>query len=372
MMKKDVWTILSVVLGMAILGQAWGQTGMEPEPVAPHAEDAESVPQPGVVGSAHAGRFIWVPALRRDAATLVLGGRFSADVQEFVVDGLLPIWQPGEATLFGNLRGTFLEGREQEISAGLVMRRLSPYQRLIVGLNTYFDARRTHDRNTFSQVGAGVEVLSPRLDFRANLYHSLSGVKLLKECVTTEPRDEGGSRITTTTMRRRYEEALDGFDAEVGVWLPVLSRWAPTALYAGYYRFNSDYSDDLKGARVRVESRVHPNVTLDAEWFEDKALNGTDYFAGFRLHIPLGSRGTRRAHPPRFEDRLTDMVYRDFRIRTLKSGPVIVGQTVQTESLGDPAQPPAQPPAPVPQQGPQAPAPPPNCYLDSEGEVICD
>ncbi len=61
----------------------------------------------------------------------------------------------------------------------------------------------------------------------------------------------------------------------------------PTALFVGYYDFSSRYDDDLAGPRLRAESRVHPNITLDAEWFEDADLNRTDYFVGFRVHFPL-------------------------------------------------------------------------------------
>jgi len=184
-----------------------------------------------------------------------------------------------------------------------------------------------------------------------------------KDVATTET---SGRLVTTTTRQwRRYEEALAGFDAEIGVWLPYLDTRMPTAVFAGYYDFSSDYEDDISGFRLRLESRVHPNVTLDAEWYEDAELNRTDYFAGFRLHLPLDiwngarlNRSSSAARVPDFASRMGDMVNRDFRVRTIRTGPVQVGETVVETLLQEQAN------APVVASEP-------NCYLNDEGEVVC-
>ncbi len=299
---------------------------------------------------------------------LSAGGRFGDDTQEFVIDGLLPFWKPANSVLFVNLRGSFAEGSEQEVNAGLVARHLFDRPGLILGLNAYYDRRWTINENAFGQVGTGVELLSRWVDVRANYYHPQTDEKIVcaKAVTTTETT---GRRVTTTTTQwRRYEEALSGFDAEIGVWLPYLAARMPTAVFAGHYDFESDYEGDIAGFRLRVESRVHPNVTLDAEWYEDAELNRTDYFVGFRLHLPLdfwnGTRINRApggGRIPSFSSRMGDMVNRDFRVRTIRTGPVQVG--VQVEETLLPARP--KPPVPEPE-----PPPPPNVFLDDEGEVV--
>ena len=288
--------------------------------------------------------------------------RFGDDTHEFVIDALVPFWKPGNSVYFLNLRGSFAEGSEQELNAGLVARHLFDRHGFILGVNAYYDRRWTLDDNAFGQVGAGLELLSKWVDVRANVYHPETDEKVVraKAVTTTEP----GGRLVTTHWRR-YEEALAGVDAEIGFWLPYLDSRMPTAVFAGYYDFSSDYEDDISGFRLRLESRVHPNVTLDAEWYEDAELNRTDYFAGFRLHLPLDiwngarlNRSSSAARVPDFASRMGDMVNRDFRVRTIRTGPVQVGETV-VEPL-----PQAQANAPVP-------APEPNCYLNDEGEVVC-
>lgn len=305
-----------------------------------------------------------------DPGRLTLGGRFG-DVQEYVADALVPVWKPGRSILFLDLRGSALETEAQELNAGLVARYLCPEHPVILGANLFYDTRWTENDSTFGQVGAGAELLSKWVDLRANYYLPVTDEQVLTESEEVTTASNGRMRTTTTTLLRTYEEALQGFDAEAGVWLPLLDQIAPTAVFAGYYRFTSDFESDVSGVKFRIESRLHPNVTLDAEWYEDDELNQTDYFVGVRVHLPIDFwNGLRFDRSPGsnvrpFEARMGNMVYRDFRIRTLETGPVVANQSV-VEVLaptGNSAPAPARPAPTLPS---------PNCYLNEEGEVICD
>jgi len=322
---------------------------------------------PAVAGAAEAAA---APVSIPGPGRLSFGGRFSENAQEFIADGLVPVWSPGRSVLFANLRASFLENAEQELNAGLVFRHLLPEPRVILGVNAYYDTRWTEERNTFDQAGLGLEVLSPWVDLRANYYHPLTDEKVLCEASRTTSQIRGDRLLTTTTLLRKYEEAMEGYDVEAGVWLPWISRRVPTALFVGHYDFESDHAADVSGVRLRAESRVHPNITLDAEWYEDKALNRSDYFVGVRLHLPLDFwNGVRRERTGSvaFASRMGDMVNRDFRIRTILTGPVVAGQVV-VDTAAPAAQYnalPPEPPAPAPEL-------PPNCYLDDNGDVVCD
>ncbi len=301
------------------------------------------------------------PISRFAPGRLSIGGRFSENAQESVVDALVPVWSPGRSVFFANLRASFLENIEQELNAGLVFRHLRLEPRIILGVNAFYDTRWTEDHNTFDQAGVGLEMLSPWVDFRANYYYPLTDKKVLCEGSRTSSQVSGNRLLTTTTLLRKYEEALEGYDVEAGVWLPWFSRRVPTALFIGHYDFESDHEADMSGFRLRAESRVHPNITLDVEWYEDKALNRSDYFAGVRLHLPLDFRNEVQREQTGagvFASRMGDMVNRDFRIRVIEIGCTFGAATVaQTETTSS-----------GPPQGSSAPI----CYLDSEGEVVCE
>jgi hypothetical protein len=272
-----------------------------------------------------------------------LGGRFSGDVQEYFADILLEPWHFDKGTVLLDLRGTGIDSSEQEVNAGLVWRGLCLQDKLILGLNGYYDHRWTEEDNSFGQVGGGIELLSRVLDLRANYYYPLDDEELLSS--------SGGFE--------QFEEALEGYDAEAVIWMPFLAKHIPTGVFVGYYDFSSDIDEDLSGLRVRLESRLHPRITFDAEWFEDDELNDTDYFVGFRIHVPLGSlsEGRERTRASSFESRLYDMVNRDFRIRTIETAPnPIVNEPVALQ-----------------QRSPEDPEKKrPICTLDSEGEVVCN
>ena len=275
------------------------------------------------------------------AGRLSLGARFSGNVQESFADVRWPAWQKPSDVLMLDLRGTFMESVEQEVNAGLVYRHLSSKESMILGANTYYDGRWTENDNFFSQWGVGLECLTRYVDARANYYYPLTDAFVLEETSETalgENRPSGGRTITrTTSYYSVYEEALEGFDLEFGVWLPWISSIVPTAVYAGYFDFKSDYEDGYRGGKARIESRIHPRLALDAEWFDDSALNKTDYFVGFRVDVPFcfWKKSSWKAPSEDFRSpssRMSEMVIRDFRIRTIVTDPVLVEQT-QTEEV---------------------------------------
>lgn len=309
---------------------------------------------------------------------LTLGGRYSSEVQEYLVDALAPIWHSGDAMIALNVRGTFLESDEQEVNVGLVARRFLDDPSVILGANLYYDNRWTENNNTFDQVGGGVEVLSTWVDFRANVYVPLTSEEVISATTETDTSvaREPGRTVTTTRSTRMtvYEEALQGYDAELGVWLPFLDQVAPTALYVGYYDFSSDYEEDQSGMKARLESRLTSQLTLDAEWYENDQLNRTDYFVGIRVQVPLDFwNGLKIESAPAvnsLQGRMTEMVHRDFRIRTLVTSPVetseVTDEQVQSTSTQTSSSR-SSTPAPV-EPEPE----PPNCSIDPiTGDVVC-
>jgi hypothetical protein len=279
----------------------------------------------------------------QDELQMHLSGRVMENDTEYMLDVMFPVWHKN---LSVDLRGTLLEDREQEFNAGLVFRQSSFSDRIVLGANLYGDFRWTERDHQYEQVGLGVEVLSRWVDARANYYYPLTDETVLDESVNSDVNRSGRTRTETTTTFRNFEEALEGYDAEAGFWLPYISRALPTAVFGGYYQFNSDWVDDgdFGGWKARIEMHLHPLLTLDAEWFEEDALNQSDYILGLRLRIPLGGEWLKTPHtagPYNFtaDARLDDMVYRDFRIRTLETGFVPVNSSVNQATIATPSEP---------------------------------
>lgn len=120
---------------------------------------------------------------------------------------------------------------------------------------------------------------------------------------------------TTTTSKwfEQYEAGMDGWDMELGFKLP-LPIGPEVRLFGGYYSYDNPFGDDVDGLKARLEIKTGPYLALDAEIFEDETLNGSDFFVGARLQIPL----SRDLSWNKFVDGLVSMEHRslDERMRS--------------------------------------------------------
>lgn len=286
------------------------------------------------------------------AGRLSVTARALDEQQEYAVGLQIPLLGANSNYAAVDLRGAVLDEEESEWNGGLILRRFVSDSSL-VGINAYYDSRSTASDNRFDQAGFGMEVLSRWVDVRANYYHPLTDAVKTSEEETVD-RVRTSSRIVETVSQfRSYEEALDGYDAEIGVWIPGLSRVVPTAIFAGYYQFNSDLVDDsiYGGAKARIEMHVSPLLGLFGEWFEEDALNQSEYIASVRIQLPFdfwrrdaAFMGTGPYAPLR--GRVSDEVQRDLRVRTIQTGPVLYNQIQKETAVNRRHTPrPAQPPS---------------------------
>jgi hypothetical protein len=143
--------------------------------------------------------------------------------------------------------------------------------------------------------------------------------------------------LTTTITHRyeSYEQAMEGWDAELGLKLPLMPEWLETRVFCGAYRFDAPYGDDPAGWKGRLELRPLRGLVVDAAVFEDQELNGSEWLVGARVSVPfdLGEilagrnpfQGLAQWFAPgkrAFEERLGEMVIRDGRVRTEQWGPL--------------------------------------------------
>ncbi len=288
---------------------------------------------------------------------ITLGARKGDNEVEGYGDFLLPIARISSGLLFISPRATFSDNNEEEYNLGLGYRYLVPDRKVIVGGNVYYDYRSTAANNGFDQLGLGVEMLTEWVDARANYYLPEDKREVAREydvATVSESSWNAGwgdpyahnnavlqdyigpvKRIETLTQHYvEYEQALEGFDAEVGVKLPIptVSDYADIKVFGGYYFFDAKFGgDDIKGFKGRLEVKAAQSIFLDAEVFEDKELYGSDYFVGARMVLPFsiqnfadgrnpfegGAKGLRTSkEKSSFESRMTEMVMRDLHVQT--------------------------------------------------------
>lgn len=294
---------------------------------------------------------------------LNIGLHFGDQQTEGFGDILLPVVAFKSGLLFINPRGTWNDDDGQEFNLGLGYRHLFPRQNIIAGANVYYDVRNTALDNTFNQLGAGLEFLSTWVDARANVYLPEKSKKVSDSYAVAEGTvQEYGSYWESPTgmgheitqygyeVNNTYdvksllhyqmtEQAMPGFDAEVGALLPlpVIRNFADVKVFGGVYNYNAHYGNDIAGAKGRLEIRPLPSLYLDAAWYEDRDLIGSKYSLGVRASLPFDLANLSRGKNPfagalegfkpgsvgkvPFAARLTDMVMRDLHVRTDASQP---------------------------------------------------
>ncbi len=152
-----------------------------------------------------------------------------------------------------------------------------------------------------------------------------------RRTTTTTTRTTTRTTTVTDMFFEQFEAGLKGVDAEVGVKLPLPDTAPEVRLFAGYYDFDGPFDQKIKGAKGRLELRAGPFVTVDAEVFEDKELNGTDWFLGARLHFPFDVGALMRGENPFKAPKQTMKQFRNRPIQARLAEDVIRDVRVQTE-----------------------------------------
>ena len=292
------------------------------------------------------------------APELTLGARAGDGVVESYGDILAPIMALKSGIVFINPRASMSDHSAEEYNLGLGYRHLLKDKGMILGANVYYDYRETESGGRFNQLGLGVEYLSDWVDARANYYLPEDHTETVHSEVTTvteadteytrwdDPYATGNSiyqnghhykGVTTTWTTQhfvQYEEAMEGWDCELGVRLPIptIMDYADVKVFGGYYRYNRDFGlDDLDGFKGRLEIKTMPSLYLDAEVFDSKDLTGHDFYLGARVSVPFDVANISKGRNPfkgaldglriqkqknTIASRLTEMVMRDLHVQT--------------------------------------------------------
>jgi len=147
---------------------------------------------------------------------------------------------------------------------GFGKRFLNQDKTAMTGVNLFYDHawKYGHDR-----VGAGAEYFQGTAEYRANVYHAISGEK------------------EVDTVNHIFEKALSGYDVEVGTSLPN-APWAKVFIQG--YIWDYTYSEDAKGYKLRTELQVTPEVNVEYGYNHDN--KGTDGNYG-KIMYTFGQKG---------------------------------------------------------------------------------
>lgn len=318
----------AVLLAIPALAQAQAELGFEPEPRPHHAatmlpldaktagaglelaqKKEDATDKPAVV-SAGDCRCVTDPFRGRLSLRHDFGDGVGYDRGFSYIEAMLPIRSEARSLSFIDLRLVNFDHEERwEYNVGAGYRWLNSNCTTVLGVNGFYDARKT-DHHAYQQIGVGLEALRRCVEFRANGYFIVGPSQRL--IGDTGPVFQGIVNNNLVFQQQKTTEfAYSGLDAEAGILLPFLERYAPRA-YLGAYSYWTPQTTTTYGARGRLEAQLSERIALHFSIQHDKVFD-TTVTGGLAIHFgaPAFRRGT---GVPSWSDVLQQRVHRDVNV----------------------------------------------------------
>ena len=241
-------------------------------------------------------------------------------------DFFIPVLGKDETFLFFNPKLSWDDHHNHEYNLGLGIRSLRFDQKVILGINSYFDNKDVNGAGYFKQAGLGLEALSDFMDFRLNYYWALSSKKEVESSSTYSFASYSLLEYTTPG----YIEPMSGLDYEAGILVPGISKIMETRFYVGGYNYFAKLGKDINGFSTRLDIMPSPLMNIDLQLKNDN-VNGTEVYGGFYVSLPFEIGNIAQGKNPfdgwkdlfafgkgtrPLKDRMTDMVIRDIDVIT--------------------------------------------------------
>ena len=163
-----------------------------------------------------------------------------------------------------DLRGDRFDDTTYATSVGLIARYIPESKTFchILGANIYYDWRQGNV-GYFNQIGAGIEILGRRWDFRANAYVPLGAKRHVHRCVFD---DYIGDYYVIDSQ---YEKVSYGFNGEVGYYLVRGKDFLLYAAAGPYYIAGNSCTVNTRGGMIRLKPMYRDFVAVDARYSHD-------------------------------------------------------------------------------------------------------
>lgn len=191
---------------------------------------------------------------------------------------------------FFDARGHLFNNGKPAANVGFGWRYLFNSSCHALGLNTYYDYRKTNHKN-YNQVSLGLEYLAPRWEFRANGYLPFGS----KVSNLFDLRFDHFFQNNFFVSRKR-EYAMGGADAEVGYHI---KKWQTVALFVGIgpYYFKGHYAEAAIGGKARIKAQLTPYVNIQVGDSYDAVFHNR-FSAELTLSIPFGGPRSKPSPDP--------------------------------------------------------------------------
>ena len=217
------------------------------------------------------------------------------------LEGLIfPIHTDNNLWPFLDLRFHYFNNNEFSANGGIGVRYNADKQKIIYGLNVYYDYRSDHHQSlNFNQIGFGFELLWKQLDFRLNGYLPLEKEKTVKRSVFSDPSGE------YISAREQVRVALSGLNAEFGRSIVKVKNLTIYGAIGPYYYRANDFCNTF-GGQFRLNMRIAKYITLEGRVTYDHLFN-TRGEGIIGLNFPLGCPKSNKST----QNRLTQHVQRN-------------------------------------------------------------
>ncbi len=221
------------------------------------------------------------------------GVRFGTESRVlYIMDFLIPLYQDENNIFFSNIKYTPNDHDGWELNVGAGYRRLLWEEKLLLGLNAYYDKRRTDWGTNHEQWGVGLEAMADipleafnlGLTGRFNYYYPLSHTKI--DGLGTPYASYALSDSGIILAGGRVEEPMRGFDYEAGVRIPYISKYVETWAYAGGYHYKGRRVKDINGFMTRLEIIPTDFMRLNYEFHHDN-LSKAEHYGEITFEVPF-------------------------------------------------------------------------------------